>query len=421
MKILFLAKFPLFGNGSGNYTRKLGEQLIKEGYEVAIAAPEKQSIKGLKNYQIRPFKKAVFESHPEWKRAKRYINLPSKDISRIYLSYFHQIIQVVEEFQPDIIHVNHCFYLTWIANYIKSVYRTAFVVTAHGTEILQVTKDQRFRRLTTQALQASTAVIAVSPHTKKWLLKVFKGSGLNRKIKVITGGIDFESWPKNAPIKIINNKYKITDKKIIIFVGRLTKEKGIEYLIKAAKKIKAEIFIIGGGCEKKYLMDYARKKEATNIHFLGYFGKEYIEELREFYCKADVLVLPSVVDESLGLVLLEAMACETPVVASKKGGIPLAVKDKINGYLIRARSSKQIAEKVNILLNDKNKRDQMGESARRLVEEKFSWQALSPKITKLYDLTYNETLQLRKKYKMLDQEEIEQEEIELTQKIGYVP
>ena len=420
MKILFLSVFPLFGNGSGNYTRKLGEQLVKEGHDVAIAAPEKHSIKGLKIFEINPYKKAVFESHPEWKRAKRYVDLPSKDLSKIYLSYLRQITEIVEKFQPDIIHVNHCFFLTWIANYIKSIYRTAFVVTAHGTEILQVSKDQRFRRLTTQALQASSAIIAVSPHTKKWLLKVFKGIGLKRKPRVITGGIDFDSWSKDAPIKIINKKYNIKDKKVIIFVGRLTKEKGIEYLIKSAKKIKAEIFIIGGGVEKRRLMDYARKTEATNIHFLGYFGKEYIEELREFYRKADVLVLPSVVDESLGLVLLEAMACETPVVASNKGGIPLAVKDKINGYLIRAKSSKQITEKVNWLLNNPEKSAVMGKNARQLIQEKFSWQSISPKIVKIYETTNNESQTLRKKYQILDQTDIEKQEIELNKKIGYV-
>ncbi|KKQ89489.1 MAG: Glycosyl transferase group 1, partial [Berkelbacteria bacterium GW2011_GWA2_38_9] len=201
---------------------------------------------------------------------------------------------------------------------------------------------------------------------------------------------------------------------------RLTKEKGIEYLIKSAKKIKAEIFIIGGGVEKRRLMDYARKTEATNIHFLGYFGKEYIEELREFYRKADVLVLPSVVDESLGLVLLEAMACETPVVASNKGGIPLAVKDKVNGYLIRAKSSKQITEKVNWLLNNPEKSAVMGKNARQLIQEKFSWQSISPKIVKIYETTNNESQTLRKKYQILDQTDIEKQEIELNKKIGYV-
>ena len=118
--------------------------------------------------------------------------------------------------------------------------------------------------------------------------------------------------------------------------------------------------------------------------------------------------------------VLEAMACETPVVASNKGGIPLAVKDKVNGYLIRAKSSKQITEKVNWLLNNPEKSAVMGKNARQLIQEKFSWQSISPKIVKIYETTNNESQTLRKKYQILDQTDIEKQEIELNKKIGYV-
>ena len=120
--------------------------------------------------------------------------------------------------------------------------------------------------------------------------------------------------------------------------------------MKAAKDIRGHIYIIGDGPEMKNLEDLSYKLNLRNVHFLGYMGDDKKEEFKEFYYRADVLVTPSVWDEPLGLVILEAMSCKTPVVATRKGGIPLAVKNGVNGFLVRPRSSQQIAEAVNKLL-----------------------------------------------------------------------
>jgi glycosyltransferase involved in cell wall biosynthesis len=192
-------------------------------------------------------------------------------------------------------------------------------------------------------------------------------------MKVIPGGVDLETYNHKSSIKIINKKYGLKDKKVVIFVGKLTKPKGTIYLIKAAPKIKGEIFILGSGDEKDNLKKYISENKIRNVHLMGYFGKEYIKELREFYRRADVFVMPSIWDEPLGLVVLEAMACGTPVVASKKGGIPLAVKNKVNGILIRSRSPKSIVEAVNKILDNPKMAKRMGGEARKRLEEKFNW------------------------------------------------
>jgi len=422
-KILMLMKFPLFGGGSGNYTRKLAEKLsFQKNIEVAIAAPDKRQIKKVKIFTIKPARKAVFVSHPEYPKAKRYQDLTAKEFTGIYFSFFKQIIRIVEEFKPDVIHVNHCSFLTWIANYIKSMYSIPYIVTAHGTDVFQSTVDSRFLTLTRQALERSEYILPNSNWTNKWLLKVF-GRHLKRKTRIIPCGVDLQTYPRNHKIKIINKKYQLEGKKVVIFVGRLTWEKGVVYLLKAASGIKGEIFIIGGGAEKVNLKQFAARKKLKNVHFLGYFGKEYVEELREFYKRADCVVVPSVCDEGLGIVVLEAMASETPVVATNKGGIPLAVKNGRTGFLVRAKSGKVIADVVNKILNNEKLRQELGNNARKLVEERFDWLEIKDRVLKYYQeaAKVGEKLKIKHLPTGIDKEDLEREKRELEKKIDYVP
>ena len=78
------------------------------------------------------------------------------------------------------------------------------------------------------------------------------------------------------------------------------------------------------------------------------------------------------------------MACETPVVVTRKGGIPLAVKDGKNGFFVRPRNAQDIAEKVNMLLGDDERRKKMGRIARKIAEEKFSWKVISERFSRIY-------------------------------------
>jgi glycosyltransferase involved in cell wall biosynthesis len=87
----------------------------------------------------------------------------------------------------------------------------------------------------------------------------------------------------------------------------------------------------------------------------------------------------------LGLVILEAMSCKTPIIATRKGGIPLAVKDGVNGFLIKPRNSTQIAEACNKLLKDDKLNYKMGEAARQTVEQNFTWDKIADKHSRIYE------------------------------------
>ncbi|MCL5795149.1 MAG: glycosyltransferase family 4 protein [Patescibacteria group bacterium] len=422
MKILILLQFPLFGAGAGTYTRKLAEFLAKNSQnKVAVACVDAKPIKGCKMYNLKPSSRAVFVSNPGWTNAPRFSTLPSSKINSIYQSYLKQIITVVEEFKPDIIHANHICFMSWAASYIKALYKIGYVITCHGSDVENATMDRRFVPLGRDALSRADSIIDVSGHTKKWMLKVF-GRRLARKTRVIPGGIDVSNYLKPIPTQKIEKKYHLDNKKIIIFVGRLIANKGVDYLIKAANKIKGEIYIFGSGSEKENLVKYAKARKAKNVHFMGYFGKEYIDELRQFYRRANVVVVPSVWDEPLGLVVLEAMVCGTPVVATKKGGIPLAIKDNYNGLLIRARSAKAISYAVNKILKDPILADKLGANALQTVDEKFDWRDLAKKIEDIY-IKVIEKNSLEKQVRFpagLTQRDIDREKRELKKKLGHI-
>lgn len=384
-KILFLQAFPLQGCGSGIYTKELATEISREkNIKVAVVCPENQeNVSHLKIYPLElPFH-ATFTSHPDWPVSRLYKDLSPKEIVDIFRSFLTGVVRAVEDFKPDIIHVQHASLLLWVANVVKSLFDINFVVTVHGTCVMAAEDNKSYIPLSQDALNRAKKIITVSKDNKKRLLNVF-GENFLKKITVMPSGINTEKILANNPIKIINKKYGLDGEKIVLFAGKLSKIKGTEYLIRAAKDIKGVIYIIGDGPERKNLEDLARELNTTNVKFLGYMGDKNREELLEFYYRADVFVAPSVAEEALGLVILEAMACSTPVVATKKGGIPSLVKDGINGFLIKSKSSKHIAEACNKILQNDSLAQKMKENSRKFVEEKFSWHKIAKKYKNMY-------------------------------------
>jgi L-malate glycosyltransferase len=380
LKILFLQTFPLYGSGSGTYVRYLAKELNKT-HKVALLVPDNRPVNGVQIYNLKMPFNVSFTGHPEWKNSKLFTELTNREILQIHKSFMTQTLDAVEDFKPDIIHVQHAFPFTWSSRFIKSTIGIKYVVTIHGSELPTASRDRRYIALTTDALRKSSRIIPNSYYTRDWMYKVF-GDEYKHQIKVIPGGVDIEKF-KRVGTADLDKKYGLKGKRVVVFAGKLTKYKGVKYLIMAAKKINGEVIILGDGPDKKYLEGLAKKENLKNIRFLGHFGDD-TKMLIKFYSRADVFVAPSVWDEPLGLVILEAMACETPVVVTRKGGIPLAVKDGKNGYFVKPRNAKDIVEKVNMLLKNDEMRRKMGKTARKIAEKKFSWKVISERFSRIY-------------------------------------
>lgn len=383
MRILYLQTFPFWGSGSGTYARHLASEIGKK-HKVAILAPDDRPIERAKLYTVKlPFPVA-FTGHPEWPDCKLYTELTNEELWEIKEAFFRATIKAVEDFKPDIIHVHHIFPLTWAAAFIKDTYKINFVTTIHGSELPTLEKDKRYYQPTYDAMFRAKKIVPNSGWTRDWFLKIFKGY-FHEKSRVIPGGVNIQKFVySDSGWNQVDRELGLKGRPMVLFAGKLTKYKGVEYLISAARKIHGEVVILGDGPERARLEEKARQLGLTNVHFVGHLGAG-IKKLVPYYSRADVFVAPSVWDEPLGLVILESMSCKTPVVVTRKGGIPLAVKDGYNGFFVRPRNSTEIVEKVNKLLDNESLRYKMGQNARKSVEKKFTWEIIARRFETIYN------------------------------------
>ena len=200
------------------------------------------------------------------------------------------------------------------------------------------------------------------------------------KFKEIPFGVDTDKF--RPAIK------KESETKKILFVGALDKAhyfKGVNILLKAISEIrnpKSEIRIVGDGDLK---MSYGRLAEKLNIKDkVNFLGKVSDEELPGVYQQADLFVLPSInKNEAFGLVLLEAMACGVPVIASDLPGVRTVFQDRTQGLLCKPGDANDLKNKIEEILSNEEKRKEMGKEARKLALEKYSWEEVKKKLNKV--------------------------------------
>lgn len=193
--------------------------------------------------------------------------------------------------------------------------------------------------------------------------------------ELILAGIDEDRIVVNIPfIKDISNSevsHQSTGKNIL-YVGRLERTKGIDFLIRGMKLLDREchLDIIGVGRMRKKLEQLAYNLQLSNrVRFWGWIPNT---ELKEYYRKAQVFVLPSIWPEPLGIVILEAMANSVPVVASGVGGIKEMVKEGKTGFLVKPKDARELAHKIKNLLDNSELRKKCGENGKRFVQEKLN-------------------------------------------------
>lgn len=384
MKVLYLYMFPLWGNGSGSWLRRLIEQMktyYKDSFEAAVLAPDRRVLKDVRMFHAEPPYMGVFVGNPELPNVKRYSDLSPLQHIEIFNYYLTQTARAIEKFKPDLIHVFHTAFLPSIASMTSDFYKIPFIMSTHGSDLYYFKEDRRWVSEVEHASRRAKFITANSNFTREWYLQMF-GKFLYKKMKTIPAGIENHiDFAKD--VSWIDKKYSFKYSRMVLFTGRLTKHKGVDYLIKAARQIKAEIVILGDGPERSYLEDLIRKYNLKNVHMLGYFS-ERLGQINDFYLRADIYVAPSVWGEPLGLVILEAMAHKTPVIVTRKGGVTTIVRDGINGFLVRPKSANTLVEKVNLLLKDDKLHKKMAENAYKTVLKKFHWNKIAGKFYNLY-------------------------------------
>ena len=312
--------------------------------------------------------------------------------------------------KPSGADVVHCH--TWYSHFggiaAKLSYGIPLVITAHSLEPLRPWKREQLGGgydfsswIEKTALEMADAVIAVSKETKADILNHFDVD--ENKIEMIYNGIDTEEYQCVSTQACFEKHGIDPDQPYVLFVGRITRQKGIVHLVNAIKDIDVgcQVVLCAGAPDTPQIakemsdaVDEARKTRDGIIWIEEMVTKETAIEL---YSNASVFCCPSIY-EPFGIINLEAMACETPVVASAVGGIKEVVVDGETGILVPVEQlkvapfepvapekfSSDLADAINRLMADPALRKKMGSASRARAVETFSWTAIAEQTADLY-------------------------------------
>jgi glycogen synthase len=306
--------------------------------------------------------------------------------------------------------VVHCH--TWYAHFAgivsKLCYGTPLVITTHSLEPLRPWKREQLGRgydasswVEKTAIEMADALIAVSEETKEDVIKHFNVD--ENKVKVIYNGINLQQYVQTSESSTLDEYGVDKTKPYVLFVGRITRQKGIIHLVNAIKYIDSDtqIVLCAGAPDTKEIgkeMEDAVnevKKTRNNVIWIDKMVTK--EEIIQLYSHADVFCCPSIY-EPFGIINIEAMACNTAVVASAVGGIKEVVVDGETGILIPLEQqteapfepidpdkfSRDLANGVNKVIGDKALRETMAKNGRKRVEDYFDWVAIAKQVEALY-------------------------------------
>ncbi len=410
MKILMLTWEypPRVVGGISRVVYDLSHRLIKDGHEVTVVTyrdgdvPYFEDDKGVKvhridNYMINP------NNFIEW-------------IMQMNFAMVAKVNQIIaEEGTFDIIHV-HDWLVAYAAKAIKESYNIPIVSTIHATESGRNSgiHDQTQRYINDpewMLTYESTEVIVNSNYMKSELQRLF---GLPfEKINVVPNGVNLNAFAGVERDYEFRRRYAMDNEKIILFMGRLVYEKGVQHLIAAMPKIlngyhDAKLIIAGKGG----MIDELR----AQVHALGIDNKVYFagymngKDVQKMYKAADISVFPSTY-EPFGIVALEAMLAENPIVVSDIGGLNEIVQHRENGMKAYAGNPNSIADSVLELLFDQQLCSNIVKKAKNKVRNEYNWNKIAQDTHFTYQKAICETMAERQRLQN------EQEKVKKAKKI----
>ncbi|MFX1479120.1 MAG: glycosyltransferase family 4 protein, partial [Promethearchaeota archaeon] len=214
------------------------------------------------------------------------------------------------------------------------------------------------------------------------------------KINVVHNGVNLKMFkPMNGIKNNLKEKLNLIDKTVLLYVGRIVPEKGLNHLIKALSLVKERFsdfvcICVGSGDDIMIYKELARSFGVLdNLYFWGSLPYQFLPKV---YNLADIFVLPSL-EEPFGIVLAEAQACGIPIVASNTGGISEVVEHEKSGILVPSKSPSELAAALIELLDDPSLRIEMGKAGRNRVIKNFSWEITAIKTEQIYQRVLTET------------------------------
>ncbi len=380
LKVLMLSDYfyPYVGGGVEKVVFELSKRLVKMGCDVLVITLGgnclSYSVDGIKVYRLAAVDLTKF--------FQMQLSVPKS---------FRTALRKAKEFSPDIVHAHNIFFTTsLLAVLIKHAFHRKLVLSAHLGDVSNLALLGRWKAFAARAyenffgrivLKSSDIVIAVSNSVREHVLSL----GLSpEKVVVVPNGVDLEEFSSSS---YNTKKYNAST---VIFVGRLIPNKGLDYLVEAAKILaagkvtKIKFRIVGEGPYRRQLEELiAEYGLSPYFEFLGHVPR-VSDELRN----GGIFVRPSLT-EGMPLTVLEAMASGLPVIATRVSGTSEIIAHNETGILVEPGNVGQLAEAIKYLVESPKEASRLGRNARAFIEryymEKFSWDAAASNVLSIYE------------------------------------
>lgn len=370
-----------FNIGGPTYNATFLTKFISEDYETLLVGglPEKDESDSLHipgEYGVKPL------LIPEMKRIPNF---------RSDREAYRKIKQIIEEFQPDIVHTHAAKAGALGRKAAKACGVPIIVHTFHGHvfhSYFGKAKTLLYKIIERRLAKLSTGIIAISPIQKEELSSIH-GICKPEKIKVIPLGFDLMKFQENLPEKRVETRttWKLnTDEVAVAIIGRLAPIKNHQLFLDviellAEKGIKARYFIVGDGQEKNSIEQ--RSEELEKKYNLKIELTSWIKDIATFNAGMDIICLSSD-NEGTPVSLIEAQASGVPVISTDVGGVKDIVSEGETGFIVPKKDVKAFAEKLQLLIEQKEIRDKMSQNGWNFVRDKFHYTTLVKNMENYY-------------------------------------
>ncbi len=361
--------FPTYG-GSGIVGSELGRELAERGHAVhfiSYALPTRlcRLDERLMFHEVEMFDYPLFE-------------FPPYD-----LALASKIIEVAENERLDVLHMHYAIPHATAAFLAREMYKPTrylpFVTTLHGTDITLVGSRKSFLPITRFSIAQSDALTAISQYLADETCRTFGACA----VEVIPNFINANEYRRRENERL-RSQLAPNGEKLLMHVSNFRPVKRIgdcvRTLAQMRGQVNARLVMCGDGPERAGAETLAKDRGvADDVLFVG-----QVPNIADYLSVADLLLLPSET-ESFGLAALEAMACETPVIATRVGGLPEVVRDGETGFLVEVGDTQTMAQRAVEILSDEKKQREMGARGRAWAVERFNTEIVIPQYEKLYE------------------------------------
>lgn len=379
MKVLFIThNFPRTpGDAAGSFILRLAVALREEGITVQVLAPSDDELPssgtiegiGVERFRYAPRRYENLAYHGNMATQVRDSWSARLAMLGFLGSEFANAVRVRRAFTPDLVHAHWWFPGGLVGTWVSGLSHVPLVTTMHGSDVRLARATPMARPLFRRVLQQSRAVTAVSHYLADEASKIVSGIA-----------------PMVAPMPVATELFEpggVREAGRLLFVGRLSEQKGIERLLEAMERTRqgVSLDIVGDGPSRPRLVERAREMglgERVRWH-----GQLPQPELARFYRGATALVVPST-EEGLGMVAVEALLCRTPVIAFESGGLTDVVQHDRTGLLVPPGDVVALAAAIDTITGDPDRAARLGEAGRMVALSRFAPESVGRRYAGIY-------------------------------------